>query len=68
MSAADRTISMQEAFVTDAGPPLLVQVAGSDTPVIAVQLGGGTLSVDDKVYCFPLPSGNRSVLGALKAN
>lgn len=67
MSAQDREFSMQEGFVSTTAP-LTVTVAGASNAVQAIQLGGGTLSVGNKVICFSIPSGKRSQLAVLKVN
>lgn len=65
MSAKDRDFAMQEGFVIDA-LAMTVQLAGSNTAVPYLQLGGGSLSDGEKVYCFSVPSGKRSLLAVLK--
>lgn len=55
---------MTPGFVTDTSP-LQVQMAGAATTSYAVQLGGGTLAVTDKVFGFQIAIGNRSLLAVL---
>jgi hypothetical protein len=55
---------MTPGFVT-ATSPLQVRLAGAASTSYAMQLGGGTLSVDDKVFCFQVAIGSRSQLAVM---
>lgn len=64
MSADDRPFAMTPGFVT-ATSPLEVMMAGASTASLAIQLGGGTLAVTDKVYGFQITIGPRSTLAVM---